>query len=283
MEQSGAMPSIAIAAIALNEADILAEWIAFHLRQGVARIHIRLDADTVDDSAALLDRIGSRDPTVTWAPWDPGDRNFDLEHRATCADAASMLAGQVTFLACIDIDEFLFPRHDTSLPAALAGVPREAGGIAIGHRIFGSGGRVERGDGLVIERFLRRAAPAHPEGCWFKSIVRPECVSAYDSSHSAGLDAGNYVSQDGEPLCRSGTHPGRADAPSMGPIALHHYVIRSAEEFAAKRRRWLTREVQARCAEGYFRYFDSLGNAVQNREALRFAAATRDLARRLTG
>jgi Glycosyl transferase family 2 len=281
MERNGAMPSVAITAIARDEADLLAEWIAFHLVQGVARIHVRLDAATTDVSVPLLRLIAARDARVTWAPWDPGERNFDLEQRAVYAEAAATLAGTVTFLACIDIDEFLFPRQHASLPEALAWVPPRVGAIAVGCRVFGSAGRVPRGKGLAIERFLRCADAWHKEGCWFKSIVRPECVTAYDSPHSAELSSGDYVTQHATRLRRPGPHPGCADAPSFGAIGLHHYVIRSREEFEAKQRRWADRRMGGRYREGYFRHFDDFANAAENREALRFAGATRALAKAL--
>ncbi len=275
------MPSVAIAAIARDEADVLTEWIAFHLLQGVARIHIRLDVGTTDVSVPLLRLIAARDPRVTWAPWDPGEQSFDLEQRAVYAGTAAMLAGTVTFLACIDIDEFLFPRWHASLPQALAWVPARVGAVAVGYRAFGSAGRVSRGQGLVIERFLRSADAWHPEGCWFNSLVRPERVAAYDSPHSVELSSGDYVTQQGNRLRRPGPHPGCADTPSFGAIGLHHYVIRSHEEFEAKRRRWADRGMGGRYGEGYFRHFDAFANAVENREALRFAGATRALAKAL--
>jgi hypothetical protein len=281
MERNGATPSVAITAIARDEADLLTEWIAFHLVQGVARIHIRLDAATTDVSVPLLRMIAARDERVTWAPWDPGGRNFDLEQRAVYAEAAAALAGTATFLACIDIDEFLFPRRHASLPEALARMPARAGAVAVGCRVFGSSGREARGRGLVIERFLRCADAWHPQGCWFKSIVRPECVTDYDSPHSAVLSSGDYVTQQGNRLRRPGPHPGCADTPSFGAIGLHHYVIRSREEFEAKQRRWADRPMGGRYREGYFSHFDDFANAAENREALRFAAATRALAKAL--
>ncbi len=99
---------------------------------------------------------------------------------------------------------------------------------------------------------------------------------------AAVLSSGDDVTRTGTRLRRSGPHPGRTAAPSLGAIGLHHSVIRSAEAFEAKQRRWAGRDMDGRYAAGYFHRFDDFANTVDNREALRLAGPARALAEAAT-
>jgi hypothetical protein len=159
------------------------------------------------------------------------------------------------------------------LPAELARFGPEVGAIAVGHRIFGSSGQAAYTPDLVTSRFTRCARADHPQSQWFKTIARPECVAAVDSAHSVQLRSGSYLMADHRPLQRDniGWHPGHADRVGHGAIALHHYMVKSLEEFRWKQIRFHGKGLDQRYTDDFFREHDAIGNETENHELVRFA------------
>jgi len=225
---------IAIAAILRNESRSIPEWITFHQLHGVTVFRI-YDNGSDDGTVEKL-----RDLGIVPISWPDRPADFDVQQRAAYEDALTALTGKADFVALIDADEFLL--GTPSLAALLEAVPADIGAIAVQQRVFGSSGHVSDGDGLVIERFTRCAAPGHRSRHWFKTIARPEAVATVDSVHSVVLRAGRYGHADLSPLRQSADHPGFALDARDGPIVLHHYAIKSRAKFAGKQARWTGRD-----------------------------------------
>jgi hypothetical protein len=241
--------ALAICAIVRDEAPYLEEWIAYHSLAGVACFEIHDDASS-DGTAALLDRL-SRHVRLRHTKV-AGDADYGWTQRRAYAAGARALAGQVAFVAFIDVDEFLVSRAGRSLPEELAAFGADVGAIAVGQLVFGSCFRRLRSRDPVTARFTRRAADDHEEHAWFKTIVRPECVAEVDSAHSVRLAGGRYVHSDGAPLSRHDDHPGHGAHFSGGSLVLHHYMVKSEEEFRAKQAKWAARGRGAHYGDFYF-------------------------------
>ena len=110
--------------------------------------------------------------------------------------------------------------------------------MAVNQRVFGSAGLTEIDDAdLVIRRFNRRAPVDYHENFWIKTIVRPECLSSFQFSHSVHLRRGRYIMTDGAAREVAGTHPGKATRiAEHGPV-LNHYILKSWGEYQRKQRR----------------------------------------------
>lgn len=231
-----------------NEQPYLAEWLAFHSLQGVSHFRI-YDNESNDGSSELIDQLAAHFniERIVWTV--PGY----LKQVSAFNDAARALAGRYAWVAFLDADEFLFDPLFRPLPAVLAEFGPDIAGIAVNQRVFGSSGLTELSPELVIRRFTRRGPDAYPEHSWIKSVLRPECVKAFQTSHTAVLERGHYVLADGLPFATKSDHPAHADRIARGGLALHHYILKSLAEFRRKQQRGA---VSDRKETGYVRLTD---------------------------
>jgi hypothetical protein len=199
---------LVIAAIVRNEAPYLREWIEFHALVGVGHFYI-YDNDSSDGSADILEHY-RRQGLATVLPWPPiGGWNGQT---AAYAHATAAYRRAARWMACIDVDEFLFPETAATLTEALTGYGSFAR-LSIPWRCFGHGGHDRRPEGLTIENYLRCSRLTAPELTKTKSIVDPCRVS--ELHVHAPVVAGEATTL-------------------HGGILLNHYVTRSCEEFEAK-------------------------------------------------
>ncbi len=250
---------VGICAIVRDEAEYIEEWVDFHRRQGVTAFRI-YDNGSIDDTPRIIERLGIE--PVIWAGHPP---DFDAQQRAAYIEGAGMLAPHADWIAFIDIDEFVFGRG-RSLPDALAALPLDAGAVAVQQRVFGSNGQQRKRPGGVLQRFTRSAPCDHAEHRWFKTIARPGAIEAFDSVHSVVLREGRYVMADGSSLVRAGPHPGEAGRRVEGSIGLHHYPLKSLEEFRAKQAKWSDRRAAVRMNDAYFYNRDRYANEEECRD-----------------
>jgi hypothetical protein len=246
-EANQRLPVVAICAMVRDEAEYVAEWVEFHRRQGVSQFRI-YDNGSVDGTAEEFLRAG-----IDCIAWPADSDRMDAQQIPAYQDGCRALAESVDWVACIDLDEFIFGRDGLSLAAALARYAEQVGAIAVQQLVFGSGGHRTREPGRVTDRFTRCAPRSHPECRWFKSIVRPARVSWFSSAHSVALTHGTTVLVDGIDVALTLTHPGEASRRAEGIIGLHHYILKSREEFDRKSAKWADR------AQGQFKrapYFD---------------------------
>ena len=266
--------SFAVCAIAKNEAPYLSEWVAFHLLQGASEF-IVFDNESTDSTKETLQRLAKHAP-IRVMDWSGSD--FHIMQRSAYLSGARELADRADWVAFIDIDEFLFSSKFRSLPDELDAFGPEVGAIAVGHRVFGSSGERGYRPDFVTSRFVRCAGPDNPQGRWFKTIARPSRVLEFDSAHSVVLIDGNYLFSDHTPLTRDDMnwHPGHAGRVVQGAISLHHYMVKSREEFHGKQERFAGKNLEHRHTDGFFDEHDSAGNEVENSDLLRFSEALRE-------
>jgi hypothetical protein len=222
------MHTLAICTLMANERPYVEEWLAFHRAQGVTLFRIYVDrtrADLPDDGTARLLRALPYDiEVVEWT--EPGPRR----QVAAFDDGLISLQDRAEWVAFIDCDEFLF-HPDMLMPECLAGISASA--VAVQQTVFGSMGRLTKPAGLVTESYTLRATRQYSEHRWFKSIVRPDRAGTFYNSHMARV-VGGYVLGDGSNLYCP-TTPGCADRIATTGPRLHHYMLKSREEWLAKR------------------------------------------------
>lgn len=250
-------PTVAICAVVRDEASYIEEWVAFHRRQGVTVWRV-YDNGSVDGTPAILRRLGI-EPIV----WAERPHDFAGQQCKAYLEGGQALGPFADWVAYIDVDEFLFGRDGKTLREVLASFPAETGAIAVQQVIFGSSGHVKRTEGPVTARFTRSAPREHPECRWFKTIARPRWVGLHDSAHSVALRGGQYVMVDGSPLTRAGSHPGVATRRVEGLIGLHHYIIKSREEFEIKSAKWSDRLSGKNKRSDYFTNREVYANLVE--------------------
>jgi hypothetical protein len=223
--------SLAICIIVRNEATYILEWLAYHRVIGVQEFYF-FDHESTDETSAILSHLEA-EGMLTRIPWVVG------EHTSPQFSAYKHMLSNVNvsseFIAFIDADEFITLVTHESIAEYLSEVPREAGAIAINQRVFGSSGHRERGPGLVIERFPRCAPADYEENRWFKSICRKGCATDLDNSHQFRLVNGQYFNGNLDPWANPPEPAGKSNAIAFKKIMINHYLLKSWEEFLAKR------------------------------------------------
>lgn len=237
-EISGAGLRLAIGAIFKNEGPYILEWVAFHRAVGVDRFFIADNAsdDGSSDFLAALDRAG----IVTHIPF-PGTPGRAPQLPAY-AEILRRHGGDADLVAFVDADEFLVPADPaTSLRPALAALAArpEVGAVAVNWALYGSSGEETARDGLVIERFVARAARDTLFNRHYKSIVRPAAVAGtHETPHLFRLRRGYAtVHADGSPAePYDARHHGLSRDVAWAPVRINHYVVKSREEFFERKR-----------------------------------------------
>ncbi|MGR8981647.1 MAG: glycosyltransferase family 92 protein, partial [Gammaproteobacteria bacterium] len=160
---------LAVCAIFRDEAPYLREWISFHKLMGVEHFYLYNNSSVDKFENILAPFIDKGDVTLTSWPI-PFHQKAQKQAYIHCLD---QIRGQVRWLACIDIDEFLFAPNNDNLPTVLAEYESYPGVIA--HwQVYGSNDLKQMTDEPVIARFTRRAPSNWIRNRKAKSIVDPE-------------------------------------------------------------------------------------------------------------
>jgi hypothetical protein len=216
-------PRVGIVAPVRQEARYLLEWIAYHRALGIESF--LLGDNGGDDGTSELLQALHRLGVIQRLDW-LGEINFQLRFDV---DAVARMHGLVDFCSITDVDEFLRPLNGRrDIPTALAEIfsRREVSAAALSCAVYGSSGCICAGDGLVLERFTRRAHAGHKFHKTVKTVVRPERLTGMAYAHVVKLDGGEYVEDRGDPW---------VDEPiTWNCLRVDHHVIKSREEFEQK-------------------------------------------------
>jgi hypothetical protein len=252
-----------------DEARYLEEWIVHHALLGVDRFCL-YDNESRDETPRVLDALTKRFPIEvrSWVAQPANQLAFE--------DCARRNLGRTAWLACIDADEFLMPAEGEDLRELLRSAG-DASAVVVNWRIFGSSGFDRRPPGLCLENFVRRAPDDFPPNRHIKSVLRPERVLRALSPHQFAV-LGHQVDGDGKEVLPLA---GRLAAPSLGRIALNHYIVRSREDFEQKKVRGRLLDSHRPLDhefKGYFEAYDR--NEVLDRSAWRYVPAIQKAMRR---
>jgi len=174
---------LAICAMFRDEAPYLAEWLAFHRLVGVEHFFLYNNKSSDDFQAVLRPYMDAG--CVTLQDWPiPFHESAQRRAYAHCLES---VRSRVRWLACIDIDEFLFAPGGDSLAAALQEYEPWPG-VVVRWQNYGSSGRRTRSEQPVIERFSWRARRNWIRNRKVKSIVDPSRTLA-----PAGVHHFNYL------------------------------------------------------------------------------------------
>lgn len=222
---------ISIAAIFKNEQPYILEWLAYHMALGIKDFYIA-DNGSSDGGSELLHNLDMinvitriEHPTVDNVPPQ--------------LDAYSKIMSLVDknkWVAFIDADEFIFTNDfESGLDKLLPILNDDANGaISLSWAVFGSSYSILPDNGLVIERFTRRALEEHPVNKHYKSIVRiGDVLSVGKTPHAFQIKPNKRF------IMPNGVLQEQVDGVSnytdWTGIRLNHYVIKSKSEFFNKK------------------------------------------------
>jgi len=235
---------VSVCAIAKNEGPYFEEWIEWHLHHGVDKFYI-YDNESTDATKSIL-RPYIESGIVDYIYW-PGYRR----QLAAYDDCLEKNRFSSRWIAFIDLDEFIVPLKDASIPQFLARFESFAA-VEINWLVYGSGGRKTKTPGTMMERFRFHSAPNHLLNRHVKSIVDPRRVFTMIGCHEAAKISGWIADSHGCPVKKNF----RDREPQQDVIRINHYAVRSYEEFIEKQARGRASGTQKTVKPEYFDRYD---------------------------
>lgn len=220
-----------IAAIIKDELSGLLEWIAYHRVLGVAGFIIA-DNGSRDGSGELLYSLARLGIVTTFEQPDIINQKPQLPAYEKILRSCPH---EVDLLAFIDADEFLLPlTSDCNLGDFFSSRFKDesVSALALNWSNFGSNGELFAEEGLVTERFTKRAPQAFNVHHNFKSVVKPNRTNRFHNPHFADLRYGRYVDALGRDLVLHPKHGNGVSAEVIwNGVRVNHYAVKSLEEF----------------------------------------------------
>lgn len=235
---------LAVCAIAKDEGPYFKEWIEWHLSQGVDHFYI-YDNESSDGTREILQPY--IDSGVVEYKYWPGHRR-QLAAYDDCLDHYRLASRWIAF---IDLDEFIVPIKDASIPAFLKRFEAFAA-VEINWLVYGSGGHKTKSPGTMMERFRFHSLPGHRLNRHVKSIVNPREVFTMIGCHEAAKISGSIADSHGQPVTKNF----REREPQQDIIRINHYAVRSYEEFLEKQARGRASGTQKTVRSEYFEQYD---------------------------
>lgn len=235
---------LAICAIAKNEGPYFKEWIEWHRGQGVNKFYI-YDNESSDGTQDILQPY-IESGVVLYKKW-PGHR----KQLAAYDDCLECHRFDARWIAFIDLDEFIVPVKDVSIPQFLSRFEGFAG-VEVNWLIYGSGGQKAKTAGTMMERFKQHSVLNHRLNRHVKSIVNPRRVFAMIGCHEAAKISGYIADSHGQPVKKNF----RDREPQQDIIRINHYAVRSYEEFIEKQARGRASGTQRTVSAEYFNQYD---------------------------
>ena len=210
-------------AIFKDEAPYFQEWIEYHRLVGVDHFYL-YDNGSTDNFREVLAPYMEQG-IVTLIDWPDTDREhwekveyawvFHTQAPALVNACTQLAKSETKWLAMIDIDEFIVPKHVATVPEALRAYADKPG-VTIRWHVYGTSGvQTLAADGLLIEALNMTAAPDHYLNAVEKSIIKPELFDSFiKPPHTCSFVGG---------------HPGVAVP--KAEIQINHYINRTVEYF----------------------------------------------------
>ncbi len=261
------MNYLAVCAIVKDEDLYLREWAAYHAGLGVEHFYIYDNGSRRHPARSLEGFEAARFTFVRW----PG-----VEQQMPAYNHCLKEFGpDCRWLAFIDVDEFICPKHDDDICSLLAEYEDYAG-LAIPWVIFGSNGYLRRPEGLVIENYREALPEEHTfQNNTIKCIVNPAQIVKMGDPHRAVPELGRaVVGEDHNPIPSGANRVIR----HLDKVQLNHYFYRSQEEYEAKLARGRADRADAKAGYGYAPFYNQAQAAVYTDDSIqRFVQATRQV------
>ena len=235
---------LAVCAIAKDEGPYFREWIEWHRKKGVDKFYI-YDNGSTDGTREILEPYIATG-IVEYIHF-PGHRM----QLAAYDDCFLRHRFDTRWIAFIDLDEFIVPLEDGSIPDFLRR-HEDAPVVEINWLIFGSGGAERKTPEPVMERFRRHSRPEHPLNRHVKSIVNPRRIYGMIGCHEAARINGKAIDSHGNPVRRNF----KEREPLQDIIRINHYAVKSKEEFIEKQNRGRASGTQKTVPDEYFNRYD---------------------------
>lgn len=211
---------LCIAAVARDEGRYFKEWIDYHLLVGVEKFFIYDNQSTDNTYEVLKPYIDAGIVEYQYVEGE-GIQN-QVNYYAVCH-----ARDKTKWLAVIDLDEFIMPVADKTIPEFLRRFSPRTAQIFIRWCLYGSSGHVQRPAGLVIENYKYRKRDNSNEAN--KIIVNPRMVVGCVSAHAFDV-IGRSVDECDNTVAPSPVIPGL----TQNIIRINHYRCKSWQDSQEK-------------------------------------------------
>lgn len=215
------MGYLSVGTIVRDEELYLPEWITYYRLMGATHFWL-YDNDSKVPLSKTVEKLNHGDITVLQFP----GRGRQME---AYTDALARAQGATTWLALVDVDEFIVPKKAADLCDVLKDY-EEFGGLAINWQMFGPSGHKTRPTSLQIEAYQKRNRMDADVNRHVKVVVRPERVLKTRDPHSVVFKDGfRAVNEKKKPVEGSFSSPVSTEV-----VQINHYFTRTVEEYKAK-------------------------------------------------
>jgi hypothetical protein len=163
---------LSFVAILKNEALYIEEWLEYHILLGVQKFYL-YDNESSDNLVQILQPYIKAG--IVEYKYFPYKRKQILAYN----DILEKAKKETYWLAAIDLDEFIVPMKDETIPDFLKDFEQYAG-VKINWLVYGSSGERHWRKELVIERFKRHEKMDGFVGRCVKTICNPRAVYKMD-------------------------------------------------------------------------------------------------------
>jgi hypothetical protein len=228
-----------IGAIFKDEYEYVLEWISWHLMCGFEHFYIA-DNGSSDGTVELLEALSELGlVTIIYQEQKP---ECQLDAYSKILKKAMLNNHEILF---IDADEFIYSNINiTGFFTKIFNGNSNIGAMAFNWKVFGSSGHVDKVNDFVLRRFTKHSYQDMPQTHFIKSLVRPHAVTKMRVHHAQLKNGYEYVNAIGEKLTFISGKNQEIDEPSgktfkviEDPISIHHYIVKSKQEYNDKKRR----------------------------------------------
>lgn len=225
--------TLSVCAIFQDEAPYLKEWIEFHKLMGVDHFYLYNHRSRDHYLEVLRPFIHSGLVELKEKP--KVANRIKVFNRLQCkcyTDCLKEAQGVSQWVAFIDIDEFLFPVQEQSLPQVLKRY-EEFGGLIVNWHVFGTSNLEKLSNQrLLIEQLTRCSSKSFTLNRYMKSIVRPERASHFLNPHHP-VYTGNYYHVNTDKIPNEG--PFFSSYVQTNQLCINHYWTRDETFFFQKK------------------------------------------------
>ncbi|MCI0381510.1 MAG: glycosyltransferase family 92 protein [Chlamydiae bacterium] len=227
--------NVSICAIFRNEARFLKEWIEYHRIIGVD--HFYLYNNLSEDN--YLDELNPylQEGIVELFQWPYQGKNQKTWNKIQCSaytDLIKKKGKETTWLAIIDVDEFILPLEKKNLALFLKDY-EEYGGVVINWQLFGTSHVKRIGEKQTVVGSLTKKAPQDFHLNYFvKSIFQPKKMKKIKQPHYCKYKWPYFHVTENKTV-----FPKRSNPPliSIDKIRINHYTYRDEEFFYTEKQR----------------------------------------------
>ncbi len=210
-----------VCAIFKDEADYLDEWIKFHHLVGAQNFYLYNNNSTDNYEDLLSPYIAQGLVDLTEFP-----HNKD-QQRLAYIDMIKKAKGESKWVACIDIDEFLFCPDMKKVPDLLKEY-EDYSALCVNWLIYGSSGHDQEPQGNVVDNYIMHAEKSYLGNDHIKSIIQPEKTIMPRNGHCFEFSEGYAVNENFESVSDSFSKH------STEKIRLNHYFCKSRQYYQTK-------------------------------------------------